>query len=184
MRKLLRITLKRFIQFEEKDKPITLIISVLILIVGTILCILNNYYPFLLFYIESGDYIIDIFFQILMITSFIINFFIFFIIIEGISRLFYKKNENTISFLITFPIVQFPMIFYLTSHLILKWVNLLNISIFNLFDKILLIIFQVWSLWLLSFSLCIKKELKIEISLIISLFLHYGSFMIILFLLA
>ncbi|MFX1468749.1 MAG: hypothetical protein ACFFB8_08795 [Promethearchaeota archaeon] len=183
LRKLVKITLKRFIQFEEKDKIITVIISIIILIVGTTLCSLNNYYPFLLFYIEMGEQVMALFFQSLMITSFIINFIIFFIIIEGISRLFYKKNENTINFLISFPIIQLPMTFYLALHLILKWFNLINISIFNLFDKILLIIFQVWSLWLLSYSLCVKKELKIESSLIVSLFLHYGSFMIILFLL-
>ena len=52
--------------------------------------------------------------------------------------------------------------------------------VFNLLDKVLLIIFQVWSLWLLSYSLCVKKGLKIESSLIISLLLHYGGFTIIL----
>jgi len=183
MRKLMKVTSKRFIQFEKGDKVFTIIISLSILISGTILCGVNSYYSFLLFFIDIEQYNMDLFLQILINFSFILNFLVFFIIIEGISRLFYKKKENTLSFLISFPIIQFPMVFYLISHLMFKLFDLLIISIFNLLDKIFLIIFQVWSLWLLSYSLCVKKGLKIETSLIISLLLHYGSFTIILFVL-
>ena len=183
MRKLMKVTSKRFIQFEKEDKVFTIIISLSILISGTILCGVNSFYSFLLFFIDIEQYNMDLFLQILIIFSFILNFLIFFIIIEGISRLFYKKKENALSFLISFPIIQFPMVFYLISHLMFQLFDLLNISIFNLLDKIFLIIFQVWSLWLLSYSLCVKKGLKIETSLIISLLLHYGSFTIILFVL-
>ncbi len=179
----MKITSKRFIQFENEDKLFTIVISLSILITGTILCGLNSFYSFLLFYIDSDEYNIDFLLRIIINFSFIINLFAFFLIIEGISRLFYKKKENTMSFLISFPIIQLPMVFYLISHLMFKLFNLLSISIFNLLDKIFLIIFQVWSLWLLSYSLCIKKGLKIETSLIISLLLHYGSFTIILFVL-
>ncbi|MFX1350021.1 MAG: hypothetical protein ACFE92_15235 [Promethearchaeota archaeon] len=178
------ITSSRFINFEEKDKKYSIIISIGILIIGTVLSGLNGFYSFLLFFIDSGQNDLDLYFRILISFSFIINTFIFFIIVEGISRLIYKKNENALNFLITFALIQSPMIFYLLSHLIFKWSDLLNISIYNLIDKVLLIIFQVWSLWLLSYSLCVKKGLKIESSLIISLLLHYGGFTIILFLLA
>lgn len=183
LRKLMKITSKRFIQFEKGDKKLTIIISLFILITGTILCGLNNFYSIFLFFIDSGQNFMDFFLQTLISFNFILNFFVFFIIIEGISQLFYKKKENTLDFLISFPIIQFPMVFYLISHLFFKLFNILNFSIFNLLDKILLIVFQVWSLWLLSYSLSVKKGLKIESSLIISLLLHYGSFTIILFVL-
>ncbi len=183
LRKLMKITSKRFIQFEKEDKALSTIISLSILITGTILTGLNGFYSFLLFFIESEQSNMDLFLQILLSFTFIVNMIVFFIIIEGISRLFYKKKENTFNFFISFAIIQFPMVFYLITHLIFKSFWLLNPSIFNLLDKILLIIFQVWSLWLLSYSLCVMKGIKIESCLIISLLLHYGSFTIILFVL-
>ncbi|TET58379.1 MAG: hypothetical protein E3J52_08720 [Promethearchaeota archaeon] len=183
LRKLMKITSKRFIQFEKEDKVLSIIISISILITGTILTGLNGFYSFLLFFIESEQSNMDLFLQILLSFTFIINMIVFFIIIEGISRLFYKKKENTFNFFISFTIIQFPMVFYLITHLIFKSLWTINVSVFNLLDKILLIVFQVWSLWLLSYSLCAMKGLKIESCLIISLLLHYGSFTIILFVL-
>jgi len=183
LRKFMWITTKRFIQFQKKDKKFSIIISIGILIIGTIFCFLNEFYSLFLYFMEIEQYNFEIIFQIFISLSFILNFFIFFFVIEGISRFILKKNENTRDFLISFAIILYPMIFFLIFHIIFKWFNLLSISIFNLFDKVLLIIFQVWSLWLLSYSLCVKKGLKIESSLIISLLLHYGGFTIILFLL-
>ena len=180
LRKLMWISAKRFIQFEKKDKKFSITISLIILIIGTFLCGLNGSYSFLLFFINNNYSNPQLFLQILQYLSFILNYFISFIIIEGISRLFYKKDEETLNFFISFAIILFPSIIYLLIHLILKWSELINISLFNLIDKVLLIIFQVWSLWLLSYSLCAKKGLKIESSLIVSLLLHYGGFTIIL----
>ena len=180
LRKLMWITSKRFIQFDKKDKKYSITISISIIILGIIFCALNGFYSFLLFFIDFSQYNLDIPLQILISLSFIANFFIFFIIVELISRFLYKKNESVTEFLISFAIILYPMIFYLIFHLIFNIFDLLSLSVFNLLDKVLLIIFQVWSLWLLSYSLCIKKGLKIESSLIISLLLHYGGFTIIL----
>lgn len=177
------ITLKRFILFEKKDKIYTILISVGIVILGTIFCALNGFYSFILFFLEASQINLDFFLQILISFSFIINLFIFFTIIELISRFFYHKKENTRSFFISFAIVEFPMIFYLIIHFIFNFSGIIYLSIGNLIDKVLLIVFQVWSLWLLSYSISVKKRLKIESSLIISLLIHYGTFTIILFLL-
>ena len=155
-------------------------ISTVIILIGTIFCGLNGFYSFFFFFIDIGQINFEIGFLILLSLSFIANFIIFFLVIEGISRLFYKKNEKIGDFLVSFAIILYPMIFFLFFHLIFKWFDLLNNSVINLLDKILLIIFQVWALWLLSYSLCVKKGLKIESSLIISLLLHYGCFTIIL----
>lgn len=72
------------------------------------------------------------------------------------------------------------MVIYLILHFIFEYASLITINIFNFIDKILMIIFQVWSLWLLSYSLSVKKGIKIENCLIISLLLHYSGFTIIL----
>ena len=177
------VTTKRFIQFEKKDKIFTILISIAILILGTLLCWLNGFFSFLLFYLDANQSSFESIYRLLISFSFIANFFLLFIIIEGISRIFYKNKENTVYFFQSFAIIQFPMLFYLISHLIFKFSDLLDINIVNLIDKVLLIIFQVWSLWLLSYSLSVKKGLKIETSLIISLLLHYTGFTIILFIL-
>ncbi len=180
LRKLLWITSKRFIQFEKKDKKYSILISIAIVILGTIFCALNGFYSFLLFFMDISQYNLNLSFQILISLSFMVNFFIYFIIIELISRFLYKKNESVVDFLVSFAIILYPMIFYLIIHLVFNFFDLLSLSLFNLLDKVLLIIFQVWSLWLLSYSLCVKKGLKIESSLIISLLLHYGGFTLIL----
>lgn len=177
------ITAKRFIQFEKKDKIYTILISIVILILGTLFCWLNGFYSILLFYLDTNQSSFESISRFITSLSFIANFFLFFIVIEGISRIFYKNKENTVYFLQSFAIIQFPMLFYLTFHFIFKFLDLLESNIFNLIDKVLLIIFQVWSLWLLSYSLSVKKGLKIETSLIISLLLHYGGFTITLVLL-
>lgn len=183
LRKLMLITSKSLIQLEEVNKIYSIVLSIGILILGTILSILNGFYAFLLFFMEFDQISLDSSFRILISFSFILNLLMFFIVIEGISRLLYKKKENTLNFLISFAIIQFPMIFYLVVHLIFKFTDLLAISAFNFIDKVLMIIFQVWSLWLLSYSLSVKKGLRIESSLIISLLLHYGGFTLILFIL-
>ncbi|MFX0132994.1 MAG: hypothetical protein ACFFDN_05040 [Candidatus Hodarchaeota archaeon] len=183
LRKLMLITSKRFILFEKEDKLYAILISISIIILGIVFCGLNGFYSFLLFFLEANYINSDVFLRILISFSFLFNFLIFFIIMEGICRLFYNKKENTWSFFISFAIIEFPMIFYLIVHLIFQTSGIIFLNTVNLIDKILLIIFQVWSLWLLAYSLNVKKGLKIESSLIISLLLHYGGFTFILFIL-
>ena len=72
------------------------------------------------------------------------------------------------------------MILYLIIHSFFEVIGLNSVNAVNFIDKALMIIFQVWSLWILSYSLSVKKGLKIENSLIISLLLHYSGFTIIL----
>ncbi len=176
LRKLMWLTSQRFIQFVKEDRLYVLLISLVIIICGTILSGLSSFYSFFLFYIEVDYY------QMLLSFSFILNFLIFFTVVEVISRLFNRKDNNTLKFFLSSAIIQFPMIFYLILHFILKILNLLENNFASFLDKFILIIFQVWSLWLLSYSLCVNKGLKIENSLIISLLLHYGGFTLILFL--
>jgi hypothetical protein len=173
------LTLKRLILFKKEDRVYTILLSLLIIIMGTILCNLNGFSSFLLIFIEANQEGMPFFFRVLVNLSFILNFFTFFIIVETVSRLLYKKNEDTLEFFISFALVQVPMILYLLIHLIFEYTELISINIFNFIDNILMIIFQVWSLWLLSYSLNMKKGLKIENSFIIALLLHMLPFTLI-----
>jgi hypothetical protein len=180
LNKLMVLTSKRFIIFNKKDRIYTLLISIGIMVLGTIFCVLNGFTSFFLFFIEINTGNLDLIFQILINISFILNFFTFFIIIEIISRIFYRKTENTLNLLASFALIQFPMIIYLIIHFIFKNSGLTSLSVVNFIDQIFMIVFQVWSLWLLSYSMSVKKGLKIESSLIISLLLHYSGFTLIL----
>jgi hypothetical protein len=180
LNKLMVITTKRFIIFNKKDRIYTLLISIGIIVLGTIFCVLNGFASFFLFFIDINIENLDLVFQILVNLSFILSLFAFFIIVEMISRIFYKKNENSLNFLVSFALIQFPMIIYLILHYIFEVTTLTSLNVVNFIDQILMIIFQAWSLWLLSYSLSVKKGLKIENSLIVSLLLHYGGFTLIL----
>ncbi|MFX1411105.1 MAG: ArsR/SmtB family transcription factor [Promethearchaeota archaeon] len=174
------LTIKRFIKFQKEDRIYAILISIGILIIGVIFCQLNQFYSLLLFFIEIDENNNELNIQILISLSFLLNFIIYFIIIEGISRLFYNKGENTLNFLESFAIIFSPMVIYLLLHYIFFNIGVLEVPFINFLDKILMIILQVWSIWLLSYSMSVKKGLKIENSLVVSLLLHYGGFTIIL----
>jgi len=185
MRALMYLTPKKFISFKSQDRIYNSTISLMILIIGAILCGLNGFYTITIFYIETTEdiYSLPILFHIFFSILYIINFLIYFLIVEFICRTFYKKKENSLNFFLSFPIIFYPMIVYLIVHFILLSTGLIQIGFFSLIDIILLIFFQIWSLWLLTYNLSVSKGLKIERGLIIALLLHYGSFTIVLFIL-
>jgi len=181
---LFALTPIKFLSFEEKDKPYNIIISMVILIIGTILCGLNGFYSFLLFFIKTPEdiYKLPLIYHIFLGIVFIINFLIYFFLVETCCRLFYRKKENTKNFFFSFPVILYPMVIYLFIHFILLSTELILIPLVNFIDTIFLIFFQILSLWLLTYSLKVSKGLKMESGLIIALLLHYGSFTIVLFL--
>jgi len=185
LRGLMYLTPKRFISFKSQDRIYNSIISLIILIIGAILCGLNGFYTLTIFYIKTTEdvYSLPILFHIILSILYIINFLMYFLIVEFICRTFYKKKENTLNFFLSFPIIFYPMIIYLIVHFILLSTGLILFGFFRLLDIILLIFFQIWSLWLLTYNLSVTKRLKIERGLIIALLLHYGSFTVVLFIL-
>jgi len=159
-----------------------MIFSILIALIGSIFCGLNGLFPFFLFFAESLMIFTtaEAFFQFLLALFFIGNILLYFLINEGLSRILYKKKENTLKFLVSFTIIFFPLDIYLVLRFILTSTGSLSFSYIRVLDNVLLILFQVWSLWLLTYNLSINKKLKIENSLIVSLLVHYGGFSIIL----
>jgi hypothetical protein len=110
------------------------------------------------------------------------NFFVFFYIIKAICLIFYKKKGDSVEFLSTFAIIFLPSVLYLIIHYFFLVLKIIEFTFVGIFDNIIMILFQVWSLWLLTYSITTYKRLKIENALIISLVLHYGGFSIILML--
>jgi len=173
---LMRLTPKKYINYKSNQMIYTIFISITIALIGAIFCGLNGLFPLFLFFGQST------FLQIILAIIFIGNIVFFFLINEGICRIIYKKKENTLKFLISFPIILFPLDIYLVLRFILFSTGSLNFPAVRILDNVLVILFQVFSLWLLTYNLSVNKKLKIENSLIISLLIHYGGFSIILLL--
>ena len=179
---LMFLTPKGLITTNKSSKYIPIAFSILILAIGVIFSYLNEYFPvFLLF----GSYPEDTILQApysngLGAILFIVNFLIYYTIIEGIIRLIYKNMDNSVQFFSTFALVFFPSCIYLVLHYFLELFNLLEFSIIGIIDNSIMILFQAWSLWILTYSIIVYKQLKIENALILSLLLHYGGFSLIL----
>lgn len=181
---LMFLTPKTYINYENKRTYRVIIFSILIALIGSLFCGLNGLFPFFLFFSESLMVFptTETIFQFLLALFFIGNIFLYFLINEGLSRIIYKKRENTLKFLATFVIIFFPLDIYLALRFILTSTGSLDFSYIRVLDNVLMILFQVWSLWLLTYNLSINKKLKIENSLVISLLVHYGGFSIVLLL--
>ncbi len=179
---LMRLTPKKYINYEHNTKYQILMISIIITLTGAILCGLNGLFPFLLFFGEFliNIELIDIVLKIILSLAFIGNMFFYFLINEGICRIFYKKKENSLKFLTSYAIILFPLDIYLFLHLILISTGSFGFASVKILDNVLMILFQVWALWLLTYNLSVNKKLKIENSLIVSLLVHYGGFSIVL----
>ncbi|MBY8986870.1 MAG: hypothetical protein KGD61_00325 [Candidatus Lokiarchaeota archaeon] len=179
---LMRLTPKKYINYESKSRYQILIISIIIMLTGAILCGLNGLFPFFLFFGESliNIELVDIVLKIVLALVFIGNMFFYFLINEGICRIFYKKKENSLRFLTSFAIILFPLDIYLLLRLILISTGSFGFASVKIIDNVLMISFQVWALWLLTYNLSVNKKLKIENSLIVSLLVHYGGFSIVL----
>ncbi len=179
---LMLLTPKTYINYDNKRTYGVIIFSSLIALIGSIFCGLNGLFPFFLFFGESLTIFTtdEVIIQFLLALFFIGNILLYFLINEGLTRIFYKKRENTVKFLATFTIIFFPLDIYLVLRFILTSTGSLGFSYVRVLDNILLILFQVLSLWLLTYNLSVNKKLKIENSLIISLLVHYGGFSIML----
>ncbi|MHA1671799.1 MAG: hypothetical protein ACTSV5_14675 [Promethearchaeota archaeon] len=174
---LMHLTPKRIMVANNKPNLLVISFSIIILILGGIFCALNELYPFFLLFGTIPEIPYAPIFNFLF---FIFNFFVFFYIIEAICRIFYKKKEDSVKFLSTFTVIFFPSVLYLIIHYTFLFFKIIEMNFIGIMDNIIMIIFQVWSLWLLTYSITTYKRLKIENSLIISLLLHYGGFSIIL----
>jgi hypothetical protein len=177
------ITPKKLITANNFNFVQVSLISLSIVVVGAIFSRLNALFPLFLYF---GDFYLNIEGVSQLILNFlplffVLNYIIYFLLIEGLCRLFYKKRENFLKFLISFPLIFFPMLTYLTLHYIFFISNALETPIIGIIDNVVLIILQVWALWIQTYSLSVYKYLKIETSLIISLLVHYGAFSLLLF---
>ncbi|MFW9930797.1 MAG: hypothetical protein ACFFD1_15520 [Candidatus Thorarchaeota archaeon] len=182
LKTLMYITPKKLITANNFNIVQVSLISLCLVVFGAIFSRLNALFPLFLYF---GDFYLNIegvsqLILNLLPLFFVLNYIIYFLLIEGLCRLFYDKRENSLKLLISFPLIFFPMLIYLTLHYIFFITNTFDVQIISIFDNVILIILQVWALWIQTYSLSVYKYLKIETSLIISLLVHYGAFSLLL----
>lgn len=175
LRGVLSFTPKKMFLGNPRENILTIVISISIMIMGAILTGFSELGTFLLFFQEEMDLpiFLESFSQIIFGFMFVLNYFALFGLAELFSYLFYKKKENSFKIFLNFGLIYLPILIYLVIHYILL---ILNLNYLTFLDNIILIFFQIWALWLLTYNLSVNKYLKIERALIISLVIHYGAF--------
>lgn len=148
------------------------IVSITTLFFGIIFCELNKFYSILLFFRQFEPTNIPFLYGL----SFLFNFGIFFLLTEILSRLFYRKSKNSLILILLFPIIFLPIDLYLFIHYVFLLIEITELALIYFIDKILLVLFQAFSIILLSYFLGELKELRLEYGLIISLLIHLGGF--------
>ncbi|TFF86658.1 MAG: ArsR family transcriptional regulator [Promethearchaeota archaeon] len=183
LKALMFITPKSLITANSFNFVRILIACIVIIACGAILTRLNGLFPLFLYFGDFYETIegLSSVFRNLLPIFFVLNYFIYFLIIEGLCRLFYKKKENSLKFFLSFSFIFLPMLIYLSIHYSFFVFGLITLPVVNIIENILLIVLQVWSLWIQTYNLSVYKYLKIETSLILSLLIHYGAFSLLLF---
>ena len=175
LRGILSFTPKKMLLENPRENILTIVISISVMITGAILAGLSGLNTCILFFQDSVEFplLLDPFSKFILSLIFVLNYLIFYSLIELFSWLFYKKSENSFKIFLNFGLVYFPILIYLIIHTILL---IFDLSYLTILDSFLLIFFQVWSLWLVTYNLSVNKYIKIERALIISLVIHYGAF--------
>lgn len=174
---ILNFTPKKLFLEDPQKYPLALVISITTLLACTILAGLSGMVSFVLFFQEYAPTPALLSADVQFISSivFVINFFIFFGLTELFCYIFYEKSENSLKILLNLGTIYFPILIYLVIHYI---IFVFELTFLSILDDMLLIFFQIWSLWLLTYNLSVNKYIKIERALIVSLLIHYGSFIV------
>lgn len=164
------------------EKPIfAVIFSVLILGLCFLLVslgMINSSFIFFLPYEVQGSENL-ILLKIGLGFKFVIGVIIASVISDILCRFLFQKTENTKKFLIIYPFCVYPMLFYLILYDLIQSIE--PIFAYNPLNKLIMFIFQFWSIVLLTYCIVKLKLVKLERGLIITLLIHYGAFSILLF---
>ncbi|MHA1718640.1 MAG: YIP1 family protein [Promethearchaeota archaeon] len=161
-----------------------LIIShAMVLLIG-ILCGVFNIQSVLFFYnpVESWwtGALNSIFLERLLIFfSVILGYYLLFGITELIARFVFNKEGQLKSLLCMIGLSYLPLLIYVLFLVLVKIFPVPLDSLLFLI-RFLLIIFQIWAMILLAKGVSLVKHLSFEKSLMVAIFIDYGTFMILL----
>ncbi|MEM2912638.1 MAG: winged helix-turn-helix domain-containing protein [Candidatus Bathyarchaeia archaeon] len=144
--------------FAKTTKPYLLLpISLLILIFGALGAGLANVDPLLFFYQPFSSYQFES-----IVAIFLFNWVGLFLFSEAVAYLFYRRIGNDLQLFVCLGIAAFPQALIPYVYLFFPEVT-----------RYLQIVFQVWTLLLLSSAFCFGKGLRLDRAIIISLLVLY-----------
>ncbi|MBD3353355.1 MAG: hypothetical protein GF364_17875 [Candidatus Lokiarchaeota archaeon] len=165
----------------EENPLLGIILSSAILIGFFVLIFIGNidssFIFFLPFEYEIGE--VEITKKVFLAFKLIISIGVTAIISEILSRFLFEKKENTQQYLSCYTIGVSPMLIYLLIYDIGQYFSIE--FVYSPISKIIMVLFQAWAIWLMSYALIRFKDIRLERSLIITLLVHYGAFSAILF---
>ncbi len=174
---LFKIWPRIYISITQKDVRIPAILLVALLVIGGLLCAVFDVDTTLIFFnwqkaIEPFP--LDV--KVWMFFRFILSMGGFIAICEVICRLVLQKKDNLVPFILSFFIVLLPTIFYLVIHSFL-FVLAYDVVTENV-DRIIMVAFQIWSVWNLTYAITVLKFVPIERGFIASFISYYIGFMV------
>jgi DNA-binding transcriptional ArsR family regulator len=159
----------------EKNPTWEWILSVIPVIIVGILSSLLQIESYLFFYFPVGTLTGE---GTLWVGLFFLEvlggFGIMFLMCELLSRLLFSQPNHWQALGKSIGLSYLPSIIYLLSFLFLNLIPGFSASIIN---KVLMILFQIWSMCILAYVVSHKKFMKLERGFIISVFINYGAFM-------
>jgi hypothetical protein len=144
--------------FAKTTKPhILLPISLLILIFGAVGSGLANVDPLLFFYQPFSSYPFES-----IVAIFLFNWIGLFLFVEAVTYLFYKRVGNDLQLFVSLGIAAFPQALIPYFYMFLPEAT-----------RFLQIVFQTWTILLLSSAFCFGKGLRLDKAIVISLLVLY-----------
>ncbi|MHA1339523.1 MAG: hypothetical protein ACTSRZ_05200 [Promethearchaeota archaeon] len=181
IKKIIDLTIpKKIFNLIDKKPFIGILFTFIILLYGSLMVSmgnLNSYYIFFIPNLEETN--INLLFKLGLIVKFLAGIIAAALTSEFLCRFLFNKPENTKKFLITYSINIYPILIYLSLYNLIQYFYQGFAT--NILNKVIMIFFQGWTIWLLSYSFIKFKFIKLERALITSLLIHYGAFSILLF---
>ncbi|MBN2157371.1 MAG: helix-turn-helix transcriptional regulator [Candidatus Lokiarchaeota archaeon] len=179
LNKIFNLAPKRAIELINNKIHYGWIISSAIVVIFYTLIVIGGINSSYIFFLAYHDDDLTIGIRLWLGAKFLISLVLVIGFSELLCRFLYKKTENTVRFVATFSLGLFPMIIYLVIHTILAFVN--PIFLEGIVIKIIMVVFQIWTILLISYIQIVTKFIKIERSLLITFLIHYIAFNILLF---
>ncbi len=177
IKNLFKIWPRIYISITQKDTRNPAILLAALLVIGGLLCAVFDVDTTLIFFNwQKAIEPFPIEVKVWMFFRYILSMGGFMAICEVICRLVLRKKDNLIPFILSFFIILLPTIFYLVIHSFL-FVLAYDVVTENA-DRIIMVVFQVWTVWNLTFSISNLKFVPLERGFIASFISYYVGFMV------
>jgi hypothetical protein len=172
------LLLKRLFIYALKAEENGFILTIPLVVLNAFLCSILHVEAYLFFYIPNTDFSENwgIGNSIIIFIAVLLGFGILFVCTEVLCRIIFEKKENWRGLLSVLGIPYLSMTFYLVLFAIFSYIPGFAQSFGN---NIIMIISQIWAMFLLAYAVSQTKFVKFERGLIIGIFINYGTFIIV-----